>query len=101
MQETHDSSGQGAGRKVKQYQPLPVRQTAPTLSTSPPMGLTMVCVHVDNAGPIHRKMFLILTDAHSKWIDVGSATSAATTNKLRTMFTICIGCQGILFLIVE
>ncbi|XP_042613167.1 uncharacterized protein K02A2.6-like [Cyprinus carpio] len=47
-------------------------------------------LHVDYAGPFMGKMFLILIDAHSKWIDgypVNSATSAATIECLRTSFS--------------
>ena len=38
-------------------------------------------VHVDYAGPFLRKMFLIMIDAHSKWMEVHltTSTSAATT----------------------
>ena len=49
----------------------------------------MARVHIDYARPFLGKMFLILTNAHSKWIDVavvGSATSTVTIEKLRTMF---------------
>lgn len=46
-------------------------------------------VHVDYAGPFMGKMFLLIIDAHSKWMDihcVNSATSSATIEKLRTTF---------------
>ena len=46
-------------------------------------------VHVDYAGPFMGKMFLILIDAHSKWLDVHmvtSATSQVTIDKLRSTF---------------
>ncbi|XP_058872250.1 uncharacterized protein K02A2.6-like [Acipenser ruthenus] len=46
-------------------------------------------LHVDYAGPFMGKMFLILIDAHSKWIDVhvmSSATSQATISQLRVTF---------------
>ena len=42
-------------------------------------------IHVDYAGPFKGKMFLIIADAYSKWIDVhvvNSSTSATTINKL-------------------
>ncbi len=38
-------------------------------------------LHVDYAGPFMGKMFFVLIDAHSKWMDVypvNSATSATT-----------------------
>ena len=46
-------------------------------------------LHVDYAGPFMGKMFLVLIDAHSKWMDVHrvpSATSHITISVLRTIF---------------
>ena len=46
-------------------------------------------LHVDLAGPFMGKMFLVLIDAHSKWMDVHrvpSATSHITISVLRTIF---------------
>ena len=46
-------------------------------------------VHADYAGPFMGKMFLILVDAHSKWLDihiVNSATSSPTIEKMRSTF---------------
>lgn len=46
-------------------------------------------LHIDYAGPFLGKMFLIVIDAHSKWLEicpVTSATSAVTINTLRNMF---------------
>ena len=46
-------------------------------------------LHVDYAGPFMGKMFLVLIDAHSKWMDVHtvpSATSHSTISVLRTIF---------------
>ncbi|XP_063049093.1 uncharacterized protein K02A2.6-like [Engraulis encrasicolus] len=47
-------------------------------------------LHIDYAGPFLGKMFLIIVDAHSKWIDVyqtNSATSQVTIEKLRQCFS--------------
>ena len=47
-------------------------------------------IHIDYAGPIQGKMFLVVVDAHSKWIEVSivnSATSFVTIQKLRSMFS--------------
>ncbi|XP_062297408.1 uncharacterized protein K02A2.6-like [Scomber scombrus] len=47
-------------------------------------------LHVDYAGPFMEKMFFVLIDAHSKWMDVypvNSATSATTIECLRTSFS--------------
>ncbi|CAC5380501.1 Uncharacterized protein K02A2.6 [Mytilus coruscus] len=46
-------------------------------------------VHIDYAGPLHGKMFLVCVDAHSKYMEVqvvNSATSATTIEKFRTVF---------------
>lgn len=47
-------------------------------------------LHVDYAGPLSGKMFLVVVDAHSKWIDVyptNTATSQVTIEKLRQCFS--------------
>ncbi|XP_041823137.1 uncharacterized protein K02A2.6-like [Melanotaenia boesemani] len=47
-------------------------------------------LHIDYAGPYLGKMFLIIVDAHSKWIDAyltNSATSQVTIEKLRQCFS--------------
>ena len=46
-------------------------------------------VHVDFAGPFEDHMFLLLVDAHSKWMEihpVKRADSKTTIQKLRTIF---------------
>ena len=46
-------------------------------------------VHADYFGPICGSMFLLLIDAHSKWIDVhmvNHATAETTVSKMRTSF---------------
>ena len=46
-------------------------------------------LHIDYAGPFMGKMFLIVVDAYSKWLEVipvSSATSTATIEKLRHVF---------------
>ena len=43
-------------------------------------------VHFDSTGPFLRKMFLILIDSHSKWIDVhitSTSSTAVTIEKLQ------------------
>ena len=47
------------------------------------------CIHLDCAGPINDKMFLIVVDTHPKWMEVEivhSATSQATTEGPRMIF---------------
>ena len=46
-------------------------------------------VHIDYAGPFRGRMFLIVVDAHSKWMEVvvvPSANSVNTIQKLRAIF---------------
>ena len=46
-------------------------------------------LHVDFAGPMEGKMFLIVIDAHSKWIEVfpmATATALTTIQQLRQLF---------------
>jgi len=46
-------------------------------------------LHIDYAGPFLNFMFLVVVDAHSKWLEVykmNSSTSAATIEKLRLLF---------------
>ena len=47
-------------------------------------------IHIDHAGPFMGKLFLIIIDAHSKWIDVlivNSTSAEATISKLRSIFS--------------
>ena len=48
-------------------------------------------LHLDYAGPFMGKMFLVIVDAHSKWLDVhpvSSATSSVTITYLRHLLAI-------------
>ncbi len=48
-------------------------------------------IHVDHAGPFLGKLFLVVIDAYSKWMDVvvvNSTSSECTINKLRSIFTV-------------
>ena len=48
-------------------------------------------LHIDYAGPFLGKMFLVVVDAHSKWMEVcsvNSATTANTINTLRQIFSV-------------
>ena len=51
------------------------------------------CVHVDFVGPCMGSMFLVVVDAHSKWVEVimmSSTTSEWTITKLRKLFAALI-----------
>ena len=46
-------------------------------------------VHIDFAGPVEGKMFLVVVDAYSKWpevMEMSSTTTQATLDKLRSVF---------------
>ena len=46
-------------------------------------------IHIDHAGPFMGKMFLVVIDAHSKWIDVeivNSTSAVSTIVKLHSLF---------------
>ena len=46
-------------------------------------------IHIDFAGPFLKRMFLLVTDAHSKWpeiIEMASTTSTRTIEELRRLF---------------
>ena len=46
-------------------------------------------VHIDYAGPLEGKMFLLITDAHSRWLEIhptSTSTSSATIELLRKSF---------------
>ena len=65
-----------------------------TRCTITPLGMARVIVvriHVDYAGPFLSEMFLLIVDAHSKWMDiylVKSATSQDTIEKLQQSFSV-------------
>ena len=47
-------------------------------------------IHIDYAGPFMNKMYKLVVDAHSKWMEVitmASTTSESTINALRYLFT--------------
>ena len=46
-------------------------------------------LHIDHAGPFMGKMFLVIVDSHSKWLEVRivhSATASSTIQELRSVF---------------
>ena len=46
-------------------------------------------IHIDYAGPVEGKMFLVIVDAHSKWMEIhitSSTTTTATVELLRKSF---------------
>ena len=54
-------------------------------------------VHIDCAGPLEGKMFLLIIDSHSKWLEVhatSSSTSAATIELMRKAFA-SLGLRGV------
>ena len=78
--------------KVKSCATCQTHQKTPPCSQLHPWewpGRPWSRVHVDYAGPFMGKMFLLIIDAHSKWMDihcVNSATSSVTIDKMRSTF---------------
>ena len=57
-----------------------VKEQHATNSTSP-MEMTTATqarIHVDFAGPFMGKMFIVLVDAHTKWMDIHMISSVTT-----------------------
>ena len=78
--------------KVKHCEPCAMLQKSPSPVPLHPWewpNRPWTRIHVDHAGPFMGKMFLVLIDAHSKWMEVQpvcSATSSNTISALRTIF---------------
>ena len=45
-------------------------------------------IHVDHAGPFQNKIFLIVIDAHSKWLEVIVVPSTSSSNTIRALRTL-------------
>jgi len=73
---------------------LPVHKEVTTSSTTSPLVLAekaWLRVHIDYAGLVEGKMFLLIVDAYSKWLEVhatSTSTSAATIELLRKSFAV-------------
>lgn len=78
--------------KVKQCNNCQTRQKLPPVAPLHPWewpNKPWSRLHIDYAGPFMGQMFLIIVDAHSKWMDVypvHAATTKATIEKLRCAF---------------
>ena len=42
-------------------------------------------IHADFCGPIHKYMYLVITDAHSKWVDIYELTDITANSTIRVM----------------
>jgi hypothetical protein len=79
-------------RKVKDCVPCQLNQKSPAPAPLHPWewpARPWSRLHADYAGPFMGKMFLVVVDAHSKWLEakvVNSATSQSTIQQLRTLF---------------
>ena len=71
---------------------MSIKSIPTSISTVTPMGVASdpwSQLHLDYAGPFLNRMFLMLVDAHYKWLEVvpvSAATSTATIEKLRAIF---------------
>ena len=79
-------------RKVKECPECQVNQKSPTLAPLHPWewpSQPWTRLHIDFAGPFEGKMFLVVVDSHSKWLDVipvASANTVTTIRELRKLF---------------
>ena len=87
-------------RKCEKCQP---HQKTPALAPLYPwewLRCPWACIHIDHARPFQGKLFLVVVDAHSKWLDVVTVPSIspqATIKALKPMFA----CHGLPELIVS
>ena len=78
--------------KVKEFSACQEHQKSPAAAPLHPWdwpNRPWARVHVDHAGPFLGKIFLVLVDAHSKWLEVtpvASTSSHATIQALRRIF---------------
>ena len=76
--------------KVKGCRECQSNQSAPAVTLLQPWvwpSRPWARIHIDYAGPFLGQMFLIVIDAHSKWIPMHSTTSTATIQNLQTIFS--------------
>ena len=79
-------------RRVKSCNACQLNRKAPEVAPLQPWewpDKPWVRVHVDYAGPFLNRMFLIVVDAHSKWLEVhitANSTASVTIQKLRETF---------------
>ena len=79
-------------KKVKECHKCQVNQKSPTTASLHPWewpSQPWTRLHIDFAGPFEGKMFLVVVDSHSKWLDVipvSNANSANTIRELRKLF---------------
>ena len=89
--------------KVRKCEKCQLNQKTPALAALHPWEWPRrpwARIHIDHAGPFQGKLFLVVVDAHSKWLDVvtvPSTTSQATVKAFKPMFA----CHGLPELIVS
>ena len=89
--------------RVKKCEKCQIHQKTPALAPLHPWEWPRrpwARIHIDHAGPFQGKLFLVVVDAHSKWLDVvtvPSTSSQATIKALKPMFA----CHGLPELIVS
>ncbi|XP_041863718.1 uncharacterized protein K02A2.6-like [Melanotaenia boesemani] len=81
-------------KTVQACQECQAQQKAPTAAPLHPWEwpeTPWARIHIDYAGPFLGEMFLVIVDAHSKWLDIypmKTSTSQATIEKLRMSFSV-------------
>ena len=75
-------------KKVKECHECQVNQKSPTTASLHPWewpSQPWSRLHIDFAGPFEGKMFLVVADSHSKWLDVIPVSNANSTNTIREL----------------
>ena len=76
--------------KVKTCEMCALHQKSPPIAPLHPWEWLWTRLHIDYAGPFIGKMFLVIVDAYSKWLEVmpvSSANSTQTVTALRQVFS--------------
>ena len=75
-------------KKVKECHECQVNQKSPTTASLHPWewpSQPWSRLHIDFAGQFEGKMFLVVADSHSKWLDVIPVSNANSTNTIREL----------------
>ena len=77
--------------KVKSCKPCQENKKSPPVAPLHPWefpGRAWSRLHIDFAGPFLGKMFIVLVDAHSKWLEVAAVPSCSASSVIRFLRTV-------------
>ena len=83
-------NGQSDQRESQRVHSLPVNQKRSSSGTTTLPETPWSQIHIDYAGPFEGKMFLLMADPHSKWLEIqmtNSTTSLAMIEALHKSFS--------------